>query len=893
VTDGHTQRLESALADRYKIQRKLGEGGMASVYLAGDLKHERQVAVKVLKPELAAVLGGERFLQEIKTTAGLQHPHILPLYDSGEADGFLFYVMPYIEGETLRERLDREKQLGVEEAVRIAVEVADALDYAHRRGVVHRDIKPANILLGDGRALVADFGIALAVSAAGGGRMTETGLSLGTPHYMSPEQATAEKDVTGRSDVYSLAGVLYEMLTGQPPHTAGSVQAIIMKIVTERPEAVTKVRHSVPRNVDAALAKALEKLPADRFQSPADFAAALKDPHFALTEAGAVGASGAGGRWNGLTTVFAAVAAVMGLAAAWLGFGGRASAPDPVIRYVMDLPVGQGLDGLGIRIALSPDGSLLAYVGEAPGGQQQLWLRRRDQLEAIPLPGTEGAEAPFFSADGTRIGYFSPRGTIRVAPADGGLPRTVTDNMVGSAGATWSSDGFIYADALGEGGLVRVNPQSGATEPFTALGPDDKDHTWPQALPDGSGVLFVVWDRNGVDVHLALADAGTGSYEVLTEGIYGTYAASGHLLFVSNVDVTLWAQSFDLKGRTLSGEPVRVVPGVKNLTVGMPGFTPELTVSASGTLMYVTSRRPALRDSTELVWVTRDGEAQVIDPDWKDRLTSQGLDLSPDGRRLAVVHDGDIWVKELDDGPVSKMSFDGGLRPTWTPDGDSLVFISGNRAGYNEPFIRSADAGGSVEPLLDEGPQVMELEFTGDGSWAVFRFGGGGISDILARHLEGDGELVEVAVSPEQEMHPAVSPDGRWVAYTTFESGRPEVWVRSFPNTQDGEWQVSRGGGTEPLWAHSGSELFYRSENDELMSVPITPSATTFVAGEPTPLFSVKDYVGFVYRRMYDVSPDDQRFVMLRRIVGYDNELFVVVENFFEELKARMGEGNR
>src|SRR4051812_41214233 len=253
---------------------------MATVYLADDLRHERKVALKVLKPELAAVLGAERFVQEIKTTAALQHPHILPLFDSGTADGFLFYVMPFIDGETLRDKLTRETQLGVAEAVRITRDVADALDYAHRHGVIHRDIKPENILLHDGRPMVADFGIALAVSAAAGGRMTETGLSLGTPHYMSPEQATAQKDIDGRSDVYSLGAVLYEMLTGNPPHTGASAQQIIMKIIAEPIEPVTKYRKTVPPNVAAAVAKSLEKLAADRFESAKAFGAALSDPAF-------------------------------------------------------------------------------------------------------------------------------------------------------------------------------------------------------------------------------------------------------------------------------------------------------------------------------------------------------------------------------------------------------------------------------------------------------------------------------------------------------------------------------------------------------------------------------------------------------------------------------------
>ena len=279
MTEG-IDRLTRALADRYRLEHELGAGGMATVYLAEDLKHDRRVALKVLKPELAAVLGAERFVQEIKTTASLQHPHILPLFDSGEADGFLFYVMPYVQGETLRDRLDREAQLGIDEAVRIACEVADALDYAHRQGVIHRDIKPENILLHDGRPMVADFGIALALSAAAGGRMTETGLSLGTPHYMSPEQATAEKEISARSDVYSLASVLYEMLAGQPPHLGGSAQQIIMKIVTEEAPPVTKHRRSVPPHVAAALAQALEKLPADRFDSARAFAEALRDVRF-------------------------------------------------------------------------------------------------------------------------------------------------------------------------------------------------------------------------------------------------------------------------------------------------------------------------------------------------------------------------------------------------------------------------------------------------------------------------------------------------------------------------------------------------------------------------------------------------------------------------------------
>ena len=300
-----TEHLSTALADRYRIERRLGEGGMATVYLAEDLKHGRKVALKVLRPELGAVLGADRFLQEIKTTAQLQHPHILPLYDSGSTAAthgggreFLYYVMPYVQGETLREKLDREQQLGIDEAVSIVTEVADALQYAHEQGVIHRDIKPENILLRNGRAFVADFGIALAVSAAAGGRMTETGLSLGTPHYMSPEQATADKHITNRSDIYSLGSVLYELLTGEPPHTGPSAQMIILKIVSDVARPVRELRKAVPPHVAAAVATALEKLPADRFENAKAFAEALHNPAFAspVATARTVGAAGLASR---------------------------------------------------------------------------------------------------------------------------------------------------------------------------------------------------------------------------------------------------------------------------------------------------------------------------------------------------------------------------------------------------------------------------------------------------------------------------------------------------------------------------------------------------------------------------------------------------------------------
>ncbi len=305
-------RLNTALEGRYAIERELGEGGMATVYLADDLKHNRNVALKVLKPELAAVVGAERFLAEIETTANLTHPHILPLHDSGEADSFLFYVMPYVEGETLRDRIDREHQLPVDDAVRIATNVAEALDYAHRQGVIHRDIKPANVLMLEGKPVISDFGIALALSAAGAGeRITETGLSLGTPHYMSPEQATGDQRVGPPSDTYALGAVLYEMLVGEPPYAGTTAQAVLGKIIAGKPVSAKEHRPSIPANVDAAVRKALEKLPADRFTSAQEFARAFGDEHFRYGEAAAEVAVTGVGRWKRLTILGWSTAALL------------------------------------------------------------------------------------------------------------------------------------------------------------------------------------------------------------------------------------------------------------------------------------------------------------------------------------------------------------------------------------------------------------------------------------------------------------------------------------------------------------------------------------------------------------------------------------------------------
>ena len=463
-------RLNAALEGHYVIERELGEGGMAHVYLADDIKHERKVALKVLKSELAAVVGAERFLAEIKTTANLQHPHILQLYDSGEADGFLYFVMPFVEGETLREKIDRDKQLPLEEAVALTRAVAGALQAAHEQGVVHRDIKPANILLSHGEPLVADFGIALAVQQAGGGRLTETGMSLGTPYYMSPEQATADRDPDARSDIYSLGCVLYEMLTGEPPFTGHTAQAVLGKILTGSPASPTEIRPAIPAHVESVALKALERLPADRFSSAAALADALGNPAFrhgtadeAATPSAEAIAEVAGLRRRTRVLAGATVLLAGGLALSLLPRGDPPAAEGVYEFLVRGDSTHEVVAGNAGVLALSPDGRTLAYLGRDQG-VTRIYTRLLAERQAQPIPGTEAARDVIFSYDGTRLAFSTTSNELRTVRLVGGSPTSLGTLTGGLAGAYWGPDDRIVYGVSGAEGLMRVSVSDGASD---------------------------------------------------------------------------------------------------------------------------------------------------------------------------------------------------------------------------------------------------------------------------------------------------------------------------------------------------------------------------------------------------------------------------------------------
>ena len=617
-------RLNAALEGRYAIERELGEGGMATVYLAKDLKHQRKVALKVLKPELAAVVGAERFLAEIKTTANLTHPHILPLFDSGEADSFLFYVMPHIEGETLRDRIAREKQLPVDEAVALASKVAGALQHAHEHGVIHRDIKPGNILLQDGEPVVSDFGIALALGVAGGTRLTETGLSVGTPFYMSPEQATGDQAVGASTDTYALGSVLYEMLVGDPPFAGSTAQAVLGKIIAGKRVSATEERASVPANVDAAIRKALEKLPADRFTSAQDFGKALGDENFRYGELATAGADVGVGPWKRLTKAFAALAAATTLVLAWSFLGPQS--PAPIASFALPLSEDQALAaGQGVNLALSPDGSRIVYRGPT-----QLWQRPMSQLQIERIPETEDARNPVLSPDGNSVAFTS-QGSLKTVSLLGGPPFTVVPSGVpdSEGGIDWGSDGMLYF-TNDEGAIQGVAASGGEPEPVTTNDPGTR-HAWVDALPEGRGLLFTITRGATARSEIAVIGLRDGEVRILLPGVMARYSNSGHIVY-AGADGTLLAAPFDLRQLEVTGPSVGLLEGVDVY----PGSASQFAFSETGTLIYV-SAAGALTGFSP-VWVERDGTAQEIVPGWRPQVDFNRFTvaLSPDATRLSL-----------------------------------------------------------------------------------------------------------------------------------------------------------------------------------------------------------------------------------------------------------------
>ena len=866
MTDA-VQRLSTTLADRYRIERELGQGGMATVYLAQDLKHDRKVAIKVLRPELAAVIGAERFLREIKTIATLQHPHILGLIDSGEVNGTAYYVMPFVEGESLRDRLTREKQLPVNDAIRLATEVAGALDYAHRHGVIHRDIKPENILLHDGRAQVADFGIALAVSSAGATRMTETGMSLGTPHYMSPEQAMGEREITARSDIYALGVVTYEMLTGDPPFTGSTAQAIVARVMTEEPRSLTLQRKTIPPHVEAAVLTALEKLPADRFATAAQFADALTKPGFTMAHTRASRAVAGPPPALLAKVVPWALLALAGAAAAWGWWrparggadGGAVIAstivlPDSVpLAFIGKAPLAIGRTAL----ALSPDGATLAYVAQR-GASTQLYLRPMDRDTVYPVAGTEDACCPFFSPDGAWLAFHAHDQLSKVRLGFAGAPIPIlTVNSFFSA--DWGDDGSIVVSDLQGRRVVRVNAETGVKQDLHRM------MNLPKALPGGRGIisdtsLFAA----GVEERRRLLAAGTDA----------RYAASGHITYTHQG--ALWAVPFDLTKLTVTGEPLAVLPRLRSeASIG----SAQYTFAQNGLLVYAPG---AASDRSRLVTRNRSGRVDTL-PFEPARFGC--FSLSPDGSRLAArvadpeTSQWDVWTYDLARGSRVRLTTSGGLGcPSFLPDG-RVTYVT--RSGP-DATISAQGATGRESPTtlatLHLNVGTSAIRWSPDGRRvAVYVVGDSTSVDIHVLDLDSANALHPVATTPALEWGGVFSPDGKWIAYSSSESGTDEIYVQPWPTTGE-RWRISRNGGEEPLWTRGGRELVYRSGAEWWgVNVSGTPA---FVAGEPQPLARGNWLnVGGVE---YAVSPDGERLYLLAPMAGpATTTQLAVIANWF------------
>jgi serine/threonine-protein kinase len=880
-------RLAATLSERYVIERELGQGGMATVYLAHDVRHDRKVALKVLRPELSAILGAERFLAEIKTTANLQHPHILPLHDSGEADGTVFYVMPFVEGESLRDRLNRERQLPVDEALRIAREVADALDYAHRHRVIHRDIKPENILLHDGRALVADFGIALAVSRSDGGtRMTETGMSLGTPHYMSPEQAMGEREITAKSDVYALGCVVYEMLCGEPPFAGPTAQAIIARVLTEEPRSLTLQRRTIPGHVEAAVRKALAKLPADRFGSAALFSQALADPAFAAT-AGTASTAGPPVRRSALVLALAAISLLATTAAAWGWLRARSASRQPTTWHYVSLGDSAALVTDYPAMALSPDGSMLVFKDSRQNGR--LWIKRRDQLDPIPIPGTERAQNPTFSPDGEWIAFVADGRLKKVRPT-GGATVTLGDSAaMGYGGAAWLDDGTVVYATTSLAGLRRVSAAGGSST--VALGDTNLAGGgigMPVPLPGARGVLFQLCSSGCVTMAIHVLDLRTGTQKLLLDDVpQAWYLPNGRLLYVRRDGVAV-AAPFDLDRLEITGEAVPVLEGVD--VRALSGFA-LLTWSNSGSVVYV--RGSGASSDNVVVRVDRAGAIAPVDTSWYGEFNS--LALSRDGRRLAVgIGAGgglNIWIKQLDRGPTTRLTFGNrDRRPAWSPDGRLVAFIR-DSANTSAVFARPADGAGPDRLLARLDRLVQEVAWSPDGNWVVMRTDNtmSGAGDLVGVRTSGDSTPVPLVASDFTELHPAVSPDGRWLAYASNESGVNEVYVRPFPGTHAVRWQVSNGGGASPAWSPTGRELFYLDAENRLMAAELQ-AGSTFAVAALTPLLDASGFVLDGFHQSFDVGPDGRSFIFLspRRLAETRGVRIVWGDHWFGDVEARL-----
>ncbi len=894
----------------YEILSPIGAGGMGEVYRARDTRLDRIVAIKVLPTHLADRSElRERFEREAKTIASLNHPHICTLFDIGRQDGTDYLVMEYLEGETLAHRLQKGP-LPLEQTLQYGVEMSDALDKAHRKGITHRDLKPGNIMLTKTGTKLLDFGLAKLKQEAApvDAQMTELptvsepltahGAIVGTLQYMAPEQLEG-KEVDARTDIFAFGAVVYEMATGKKAFEGKSQASLIAKILETDPLPMASLAPMTPPALDRVVKRCLAKDPDDRWQSVRDLEAELKWIAERGSHSGSVTATTLKRTPPfGPRTLIAGLGALL-LAAAiaslvmWNLKSAPKSSEKHVTRFTITLPPDQHLGVLtsgdaGRALAISPDGLHLVYDAWEGSNieNSQIYLRSMDSLQAKPIPGTKGGGRPFFSPDGQWVAFFAD-GKLKKVSLSGEEPQTICDATREDGGASWSTQGALTLGArggYGSGVISQISAGDCTPRPLTHLGQGEVVQAWPEILPGGKAVIFASGTNsaNWANAQIAVEAIGSGERKNLVQGgMQPRYAPSGHLVYAQGGG--LKAIPFDAQRLTVNGTSVPVVDNVMQSTVWGDA---QYSVSDTGTLVYV----PQLIALTTMVWVDRNGKEQPLAAPVHAYLQPR---ISPDGQRVAVgitEQDSEVWIYDLSRGTLGRFTFEGknNLVPYWTPDGKSVAFVS-NMEGPRNLFWQHANGSGGLERLSTSQDLQIPSSWSPDGQSLAFTDLNAATGfDIWVLRL-GDRKAQPFLQTQFNEREPQFSPDGRWIAYSSDESGRYEIYVQPFPGP-GGKWQISTDGGREVLWNRNGRELFYRNRS-KLMAVPIT-TQPNFSAGTPKALFE-GDYQMLPAQSTpnYDVSADGQRFLMLKA-VEQPAQINVVL-NWFEELKQKVPAGGK
>jgi len=881
----------------YEILDPIGAGGMGEVYRARDTRLDRTVAIKVLPPHLSSdPVRKQRFEREAKTISSLNHPHICVLYDVGSQDGVDYLVMECLEGETLAKRLEKGA-MPLEQVLKYGVQIADALDKAHRSAVVHRDLKPGNIMLTSTGAKLLDFGLAkptvplaspvTLTAATGNSPMTEQGTIVGTFQYMSPEQLEG-KELDGRSDIFSLGAVLYEMLIGKRAFEGKTQLSVASAILEKEPEPIGAVKPMTPAVLDHTVRKCLAKLPDERWQSASDLASELKWIGEPGSQAGVLPTKrqGAGIPWPWITAGIALLALFAGIGAIrfWR------AVPVPHVFRSSILPPGSLAFPENATewasVAVSPDGSRLVVGVTGQTDRDMLYVRPLDALSGQILAGTEGATFPFWSGDGLSIGFFAD-GQLKTIDSSGGPVREVCPAPE-ARGGTWNKDGEIVFAPSTYTGLFRVAATGGAPVAVTKLDTSryEDSHRWPQFLPDGRHFLYLARtsDRSSSEIHVASIDS-TEAISIVRADGNPVFAPSGFLLYPrGNI---LVAQPFDADHFRVFGEPAIVADQISiNGAVDFASFS----ASGNGVLTY---KRGIGEGVSQLVWTDRSGKIleKIGEPG-----VYFGPSLSPDGRKLAVEIDGhansDIWVYDLARNTRTRLTFSQANThnrlPVWSPDGSQIVFSS-DRDGHSSQIYEKAVNGTDTERPVSPGE--------GDrypASWSPDRRYVAGVqqnpqhgTQFLILPVEGTQrpmDFLPAAIGITRFTFPRISPNGKWIAYCSYESGQQELYISSFPSGS-GKWQVSINGARFPVWRRDGKELFYATPDNTIMAVEFSDDNGGPVIGEARSLFRVR--VALSPHWYYDVSPDGKRFLINSLQQPASPEPLTLLVNWDAELKKK------